>query len=519
MVCEDNIQCSDCARKSQFYYCYPNQTCANIECPDPPTTTSSTTTTACPCPFANCGPGCGPFRFCPAGKYFDCVDCECKEGTTLPPFTSTTTQTTTTTTSTTTSTTTTTACPCPVTNCGCPYGPTVNCGDGKIFDCDLCECIEPPTCPPYGNNPFIGNSPNRTYSECNEPCRMFCMKIENPFGEGFIYEWRNVEAFPPGIGPSCGCPADEPDVSQVDEDDENYCYCVYGGFMLFGGEWVPQVRHGQDCTAEYTENSTGQATTLVDGKCGTTYPPTTTTLTSTTTTSTTITTTTSSTTSNTEAPEVIICCCYDMTGLPTLISCSETDRQGCDTNSAIPGQKCKAHLKGSPKSGGIGDIWNSCLDCPDTFTTTSTTTLSPDGPLGCIKCDEEQPCESPPYVSGETHIPRICRSPSGGTCPPDFEPINAHCSQILLMACKYCEELGVGCEGGCTYECKGGQGPASIPMWQLVSDTCKEGNMDDAVNKDCTCRDVPCGPLGFGDGRCDSVGERMSSGCGSHFCW
>lgn len=97
------------------------------------------------------------------------------------------------------------------------------------------------------------------------------------------------------------------------------------------------------------------------------------------------TTTTTSAPTTTEAPDVIICCCYSDNPPFDLISCTETDIAGCANNHATPGQKCKSYLKGSDKQGGIGDIWNSCLDCPDSdaFTTTST---PPPKPFACVIC-------------------------------------------------------------------------------------------------------------------------------------
>jgi hypothetical protein len=95
--------------------------------------------------------------------------------------------------------------------------------------------------------------------------------------------------------------------------------------------------------------------------------------------------------------------------------------------------------------------------------------------------------------------------------------MTASCSQVFLQPCQSCEGLGVGCEGGCTYECKGGQGLMSVPMWQLISDTCEEGNMDDAVNKDCVCADFPCGPIGR-QRQCTQVGRIITASCGNYYC-
>ena len=107
----------------------------------------------------------------------------------------------------------------------------------------------------------------------------------------------------------------------------------------------------------------------------TTATPTTTTTATPTTTQAPTTTTVAPTTTTTEAP-VIICCCYSDVDL-SLISCTETDLAGCATNSATPGQKCKSYVKGSDKpGGGIGDIYNSCLDCPDPDVNTTTTTTN-----------------------------------------------------------------------------------------------------------------------------------------------
>jgi len=127
------------------------------------------------------------------------------------------------------------------------------------------------------------------------------------------------------------------------------------------------------------------------GPCTTTTtatPTTTTTATPTTTTTQAPTTTTTTgaptTTTTTEAP-VIICCCYSDAD-SSLISCTETDSAGCATNSAIPGQSCKSYVKGSNKpGGGIGDIFNSCLDCPDPDVNTTTTTTTPAPELGCCR--------------------------------------------------------------------------------------------------------------------------------------
>lgn len=392
MVCEDNIQCSDCARKSQYYFCYPNQTCANIDCPDPPTTTSSTTTTPCPCPFSNCGEGCGPFRFCDEGQFFDCVDCECKDGFTTTTSTTTTSTTSTTTTSSTTSTTT-TACPCATENCGCPYGPFVQCGDGQIFDCDVCQCVV-----------------------------------------------------------------------------------------------------GVTSTTSSTTTTTSSTTTT--------------------------TTTTSSTTSTTEAPEspeVIICCCYDVTGDPTLISCSETDAEGCDNNHDIPGQKCKAYLKGSTKTGGgIGDIYNSCLDCPDSvvFTTTSTT-IAPTS-VWCIECDDPTPCDPDRYGEDAEYIGRKCvKYPPGHTCADGPTYSMNICRYAWLAPCQGCsgDPPEDPCEdAGCTYT-KQEQTVAGLPgvyVYVLTNDTCERPCFP--------CPSQPCQYIGPGGG---PVGpgspDTITRACG--YCW
>ena len=142
------------------------------------------------------------------------------------------------------------------------------------------------------------------------------------------------------------------------------------------------------------DNATGFVCKSCDtsGPCTTTTtatPTTTTTATPTTTTTQAPTTTTvAPTTTTTEAP-VIICCCYSDVDL-SLISCTETDFAGCATNSATPGQKCKSYVKGSDKpGGGIGDIFNSCLDCPDPDVNTTTTTTTSGPRLGCCRvCDD-----------------------------------------------------------------------------------------------------------------------------------
>ena len=422
MVCENNISCNDCARKSQYYYCYPGKTCAQVTCPDPPTTTSSTTTTACPCPFSNCGTDCGPFRFCPAGQYFDCAACVCVPGTTTtpcpcnfieccdtatrysdcgllnpdcklncdtcecegdcdPPSTTTTTSTSTTT----------TLCPCPVANCGCPYGPTINCGDGEVFDCDVCECVE-------------------------------------------------------GI--------------------------------------------------------TTTSTTTTSSTTTTTSDPTTTTTTTTTTTE-------APTTTTTSEPDPQKCCCYH-------------NSQYVDCHDLPAGQSCDQFSVGTIQCKQYDGLCSG-NDCPQVIlTSTTTTTIGPDGPKGCIKCDEPQPCPSPPYEEGAESISRICTSPSDGTCPPGYDPINVSCATILLAPCQTCEGFGeFGCKGGCTYECKGApDGLPSIPMWQLVSDTCEEGDMTGSVCLDCSCPDSPCGPAGGRLTQCDQsqIGQTRGDGC-CGFCF
>ena len=123
------------------------------------------------------------------------------------------------------------------------------------------------------------------------------------------------------------------------------------------------------------------------GPCNTT---TTTSAPTTTTTSAPTTTTTSApTTTTTEVPEVIICCCYSDSSPFELVSCTETDAAGCDANNATPGQRCKRSLKGSSKPGGIGDIWNSCLDCAESDPPTTTTTTTSGPTLGCCRtCDD-----------------------------------------------------------------------------------------------------------------------------------
>lgn len=279
----------------------------------------------------------------------------------------------------------------------------------KIYNCFNRECA----CPgitsianewnsQHSSDPFEGACAN-VYGDCCEPCFDYSVNFNTPFDpcpttttttEGPTTTTSTTDppeepffvvvCFEPR--PCINCPEKTQETRSCVEFPDKAQADAYSRDLLNMG-LVPI--QGPGTCADVTNfqcrscDSPGPCTTTT-----TATPTTTTTIAPTTTTTQAPTTTTvAPTTTTTEAP-VIICCCYSDAD-SSLISCTETDFAGCATNNATPGQSCKSYLKGSNKpGGGIGDIFNSCLDCPDPDVNTTTTTTTPAPALGCCRvCD------------------------------------------------------------------------------------------------------------------------------------